>query len=183
MSGKTAVVYWDTSAFLALLKGEMSHGIDAYNALLSQAGAFDRGEIILATSMVGIAEVLSADIGDSVREQFEKMIRRKNFQSITVNDTIARQAATLKQHCYQRAKARGNGDPHVLTMPDALHIVTAMRIEADVLVTLDRDNKNVEVKRRELGMAQITQFYPVPDLYAVRIELPSLGLPGTGLAV
>lgn len=181
MSGKAAVVYWDTSAFLALLKGEKSHGIHAYNALLSQAAAFDRGDIILATSMVGVAEVLSAPLGTGLREQFEQMIRRRNFQSMPVGDTIARQAAALKQHCYQRAKARGDGNPYLLAMPDAIHVATAMRIEADVLVTLDRENKTVEVKRRELGMVQVTQFYPVPDLHPVRIELPALGLPGTAL--
>ncbi|WP_414497350.1 type II toxin-antitoxin system VapC family toxin [Stenotrophomonas maltophilia] len=180
MSGK-ALVYWDSCAFIALLKGEMSHGLNVSQALVSQAGAFDRGQITLATSTVGIGEVVAANLNGDVADRFESMIRRKNFLPVAVNESIARDAARLRSHCYQRAKAHATGEPHILTMPDAIHVVTAMRLEADVLITLDINNKNVEVKRRELGMAEVSRFYPVPDLHSISIQLPTLGQPGTEL--
>ncbi|OEZ01244.1 MULTISPECIES: PIN domain-containing protein [Stenotrophomonas] len=180
MSGRP-IIYWDSCAFLALLKGEAVHGPDAAAALRSQAGAFDRGEIVLATSTVAIGEVIAANLGDAVEEAFELMIRRRNFQPFTVTESIARDAARLRSHCYKRLKASSPGEPYLLTMPDAIHVATAMRAGADVLVTLDTDNKTVKTNRRELGMTQVSKCYPVPDLRSVRIEAPALGLPGTDL--
>lgn len=182
MSGKSAVVYWDSSTFLALLKGENSHGQDVYEALLSQAASFDRGQIILATSTVGITEILSAELADTPTEKFENMIRRSNFQTITLSDAIARQAARLRRHCYGREK-NGVGQPYILSSPDAIHIVSAMLIKADVVITLDSENKTVKTDRREMAMTKVSDHYPVPEMYSVSIQRPALGLPGTGLAV
>ena len=180
MSGKP-VVYWDSSAFIALLKGETSHGQDVATALKSQAGAFDRGEIILATSTIGVGEVIAANLGDDVTERFEKMIRRKNFQLLAVSESVARDAAHLRTHCHQMAKGQANGNPYLLSMPDAIHVASAMRIEAAVLVTTDTNDKAGNYARRELGMTQVSKYYPVPDLHPVPIQLPALGLPGTGI--
>lgn len=180
MSGKRPVIYWDSSAFLALLMGERTHGQGVYEALASQAASFDRGQIILAISTVGITEILSIDIPDEPAERFENMIRRSNFQTIALSDTVARQAARLRQHCYGRER-NGAGEPFVLSTPDALHVVSAMLIKADVLVTLDSNNKTVKRDQREMAMTRVSGHYPVPDLYPVPIQRPALGLPGTAL--
>lgn len=180
MSGKP-IVYWDSCAFIAFLKGEACHGDDVSAALKSQAGAFDRGEIVLATSTIGIAEVISANLGSAVQDELEGIVRRKNFHTIPVNDTIARDAARLRTHCHKAARASSTGDPYLLAMPDAVHVVSAMRIGAAVLVTLDKNDKSVTASRRELGMTSVARFYPVPDLHPVPIQLPAVGLPGTGL--
>ncbi len=180
MSGKTTVIYWDSSAFGALLKEEKNHGVGVYDALLSQAGAFDRNQIVLSVSTVGITEVLSMDLRDDARERFESMIRRSNFQTIALSDGIAQQAARLRRHCYGKEK-NGAGEPYILTTPDAIHVVSAMLIKADVLVTLDSVNKLVKVDRREMAMTKVASHYPVPDLYPVAISRPGLGLPGTAL--
>ena len=180
MSGKTTVIYWDSSAFGALLKEEKNHGDGVYDALLSQAGAFDRNQIVHSVSTVGITEVLSMDLRDDARERFESMIRRSNFQTIALSDGIAQQAARLRRHCYGKEK-NGAGEPYILTTPDAIHVVSAMLIKADVLVTLDSVNKLVKVDRREMAMTKVASHYPVPDLYPVAISRPGLGLPGTAL--
>lgn len=179
MSGKATIIYWDSSAFIALLKEEKNHGDGVYSALLSQAGAFDRNQIVLAISTVGITEVLTG-LGNEAREQFESMIRRSNFQTIALSDGIARQAARLRRHCYGKEK-NGAGEAYILTTPDSIHIVSAMLIKADVLVTLDSENKSVKVDRKEMAMTKVASHYPVPDLHPVAISRPGLGLPGTGL--
>lgn len=178
MSGKPAIIYWDTSAFLALLKGEESHGDGVLDALTSQAGAFDRGAIILATSTVGIMEVLSGNLSDNSCEKFEGMVRRSNFQTITASEIVARKAAQLRKHCYIRAK-NGGEVTHIVTPADALHIASAMLVEAEVLVTLDSANKGG--RRKEMAMTEVSNHYPLPGLKSVPIQRPALGLPGTGL--
>lgn len=181
MSGKPTVVYWDSSAFIALLTGERHHGEGIYEALLSQAGAFDRGEIVLATSTVGITEILSLSMGDGARDRFESMIRRSNFQIIALTENIARHAANLRNHCYGKEK-NGAGEPYILTTPDAVHVASAALIGADFLVTLDSDNKHVtNLGRKEMGMTKVVSHYPAPGLHPVPICRPSMGLPGTGL--
>ena len=120
------------------------------------------------------------DLRDDARERFESMIRRSNFQTIALSDGIAQQAARLRRHCYGKEK-NGAGEPYILTTPDAIHVVSAMLIKADVLVTLDSVNKLVKVDRREMAMTKVASHYPVPDLYPVAISRPGLGLPGTAL--
>lgn len=180
MSGKTIVLYWDSSAFIALLKQEMNHGEGVYEALLSQADAFDHNQIVLAASTVGITEVLSMDMSEEARERFESLIRRSNFQTIALTDGVARHAARLRRHCYGKEK-NGAGEPYILTTPDSIHVVSAMLIKADVLVTLDSENKQVRVDRKEMAMTKVASHYPAPDLYPVAISRPGLGLPGTNL--
>jgi predicted nucleic acid-binding protein len=170
-------VYWDTSAFLALLKNETMHGPGVLDALKSQAGAFDRGEIVLATSTLAILEVNSADLPDSARELFEGMLRRSNMVLVAANETVMRSAAELRRHVYGKDK-NGAGEPYVLSSPDAIHVVSAMQIGADCLVTLDSANKP---KTKEMAMTGVSRHYPVPGMHAVPIERPALGLAGTGL--
>lgn len=180
MSGKRPVVYWDSSTFLALIKKETHHRDKAYETALSQAESFDRGEIVLATSTVGVAEVLAADLTEGQREHFEGMIRRSNFLTVNLTEAIARCAAAIRGHCHREAR-KSSGDPYLLAMPDAFHVASAVLIEAEVLVTLDEKNKVNMARERELGMSQVTQYYPIPGLKPIRIERPSLGQPGTGL--
>lgn len=160
-----------------MLKGEATHGPGVLDALISQAGTFDRGSIVLATSTVGIMEVLSANLSDGGREQFEGMVRRSNFQIITATETVARKAAKLRQHCYLQSKANGSSQ-FKLSPADALHVASAMLIEAELLVTLDSRNKPAN---GELAMTEVCNHYPVPDLYPVPIQRPALGQIGTGL--
>lgn len=180
MSGKRPIVYWDSSTFLALLKGESHHRDGALEAIVSQAEAFDRGEIILATSTIGVAEVLAADLDDKVRDSFMRMTGRSNFQVVDVTTTIAETAANIRSHCYRRAKSNAE-TAYLLSMPDAIHVATAALIEAEVLVTLDEKNKTNKIGERELGMTQVEQYQPIPPLKRIRIVRPSLGLPGTSL--
>lgn len=177
MAGNTPIVYWDTSAFLALIKEEKNHGKGVFEALFAQAGAFDRGQIILATSTVGLMEVLSANLEDSAIEMFENILRRSNFQLITNTETVARKAAALRRHCFGKEKNNSTAN-FILSPPDAIHVVSAMMIKADLLVTLDSANKP---KNREMAMTKVADHYPVPNLHPVPIRRPAMGEIGTSL--
>lgn len=176
MAGKH-VVYWDTSAFLALIIGEENHGPGVLDALSSQAGAFDRGEIILAISTIGITEVLSMNLTDERKALFEGMLRRSNFQIVGLSENLARRAALLRRSCYKLAK-EADEDCYKLSPPDAIHIASAMAIKADLLVTLDCRNKP---KTKEMAMTQVTNFYPVADFASIPVQRPGPGMIGTGM--
>lgn len=171
------VVYWDTSAFLALILGEETHGPGVLDALSSQAGAFDRGEIILAMSTVGITEVLSVPLSDESKVLFEGMLRRSNFQIIGVSEHLARRAAQLRRHCYREGKAAGAAG-FKLSPPDAIHVASAMAVKADLLVTLDSRNKP---GKGEMAMTDVVNFYPLADFHNVTVQRPATGMLGTGM--
>lgn len=177
MAGDTTVIYWDTSAFLALMKEERNHGAGVFEALMAQAGSFDRKQIVLATSTVGILEVLSAELSDNVIKMFNGMLLRSNFQIITNTELIARQAAMLRKHCYGKEK-NGSQENYILSPPDAIHVASAMAIKADLLITLDSENKP---KHREMAMTHVSKHYPAPGLHPVPIRRPSVGDLGTTL--
>ncbi|WP_054830706.1 type II toxin-antitoxin system VapC family toxin [Pseudomonas putida] len=177
MAGKRSIVYWDTSAFLALLKSESGHGKGVLESLTSQAGAFDRGDIILATSTIGVMEVLSSNITDEGRDKFELMLRRSNFQLVMANEAVARQAASLRKHCYLSGKGAGSTE-YLVSPADAIHVTSAMILHSDLLVTLDSKTKT---RKQELAMTAVSSFYPVPGLHPVSIMRPSLGMIGTDL--
>lgn len=175
----TRSVYWDSSAFLALLNLERGHGQGVLDALQSQAGSFDRSQITLATSTLAILEVGSADLSDAARDSFELMLRRGNMLLFSPNETVMRAAADLRRHVYGKEK-NGAGEGYILSPPDAIHVATAMLLKCDCLVTLDSANKP---KTREMAMTRVPRHYPVPGMHSVPIERPAMGLPGTGLVV
>lgn len=177
MSGDSReIVYWDSCIFIAFLKGE-NHGDSATEAIRIQAAEFDANKIVLATSTVGIMEVLSMELTDEVKDKFEKMIRRSNFVIIEANEFVARKAAVLRNHCYAKSKEAGNLNFKV-TPADAIHVSSGMAVLASKIVTTDKKDKK---SKGELGMVSIAKFYPVTGLPSTPILYPSLGVNGDKL--
>lgn len=122
MSGDSReIVYWDSCIFIAFLKAE-NHGAAATEAIRIQAAEFDSNKILLATSTVGVMEVLSINLTDEAKVKFEKMIRRSNFILVETNEFVARKAAVLRNHCYVKSKEAG-GSEFKISPADAIHVV------------------------------------------------------------
>ena len=173
MAGKQ-IIYWDSSAFLALIKGEESHGTGELPALKNQANEFDNGIILLATSTVAILEVLSAELDETQRNAFEGMIDRSNFVLVEASESIMRLAAEIRRYYYGKI-LDGNGKKLIVTSPDAIHIASAVAIEAESLITFDSHNKP---SKREAGMIQIGQLGPILGKHVLSIHRPAFGLTG-----
>lgn len=188
MAGKL-IIYWDSCAFIAYLKGESVHGEDALHALSSHATAFDRGEIILVTSTVGLAEVRCGKLSDEAQGRFDEMCARRNFRIQDMNEVVADLASRIRNECClslkrtantQELRAQTPKSKRILGMADAIHVATAVLCDAAVLVTLDRNEKPAQ-ELREIGMTCVVEHVAQKTLKNLRIELPALGLPGTSL--
>ena len=177
MSGDSReIIYWDSCIFIAFLKGE-NHGESATEAIRIQAAEFDANKIVLATSTVGVMEVLSMKLEDEVKDKLEKMIRRSNFILIETNEFVARKAAILRNHCYTKSKEAGKLE-FKISPADAIHVSSGMAVEASKIVTTDKKDKK---GKGELGMVSIASFYPVTGLPSTPIIYPSLGASGDKL--
>lgn len=90
-----------------------------------------RGEIVLAVTTVTIAEVLTGPLAAG-----EEVLARRyraaleSWQVVALSSDIAEAAARVRATCR-------------LKLPDAIQIASALAINADALVTHDRDFANV----------------------------------------
>lgn len=173
MTGKL-ITYWDSSAFLALIKDEPDHGPGEMPALKNQASEFDSGILLLATSTMAVLEVLSADLPAAQRESFQAMLDRSNFFLIEASESIMRVAAEIRRYYYGKI-LDGNGKKLIITSPDAIHIASAMAVEAESLITFDSENKP---QKREAGMTQIGSLGPILGKHVLPIHRPAFGLSG-----
>jgi len=87
----------------------------------------ERGEIVLAVSTVTIAEVLTGAFGageEALARRYRAVL--DSWQVVALTSDIAESAARL------RAQYR-------LRLPDAIQLAAALAINADALITHDRD--------------------------------------------
>jgi hypothetical protein len=173
MAGKS-ILYWDSCAFLALLKKEQQHGPDELPALEHMASDFDRGIIYLATSTISVLEVLSADIGEDKREKFDGVIQRSNFILMEASEQIMRNAAHIRRYYHGRI-FDGDKKPLIVSSPDAIQVASAVAISAEELVTLDCKNKP---HKREMGLLQLGAAGKIMGTHPMTIRKPSYGRTG-----
>lgn len=173
MAGKS-VFYWDSCAFLALLKKESQHGADELPALEHMAADFDQGLIYLATSTISLLEVLSADLEEVQREQFEGVIQRSNFVIIEASEPIMRVAAQIRRHYYGKV-TDGDNKPLIVSSPDAIHVASAIALPCEEMITLDCRNKP---NKREMGLLQLGAVGKILDVHPMPICKPSYGKSG-----
>ena len=95
-----------------------------YEALFARHAA---GELSLAVTTITIAEVLTGPLGageEALAKRYRSVL--ESWQVVVLTADIAETAARL------RAK-------HKLKLPDAIQLASALAINADALVTHDRD--------------------------------------------
>jgi hypothetical protein len=173
MTGKQ-ITYWDSSAFLALIKDEKDHGPGEMPALKNIASEFDSGIILLATSTITVLEVLSANLPTEQKDAFQGMLDRSNFFLIEASESIMRSAAEIRRYYYGKI-LDGNGKILFVSSPDAIHIASAVAVEAESLITFDSNNKP---NKREAGMTQVGDLGLILGKHVLSIHRPAFGTTG-----
>jgi predicted nucleic acid-binding protein len=121
MAGK---IYWDSNAFLALLQGEQGREAACRDTL----DAAQRGEFLIVTSALTLAEVLWMRGGPKLAEQkaetLNRFFRRSCMRVVNLDRDTAQRAQRLVWETGIRPK-------------DSIHVATAQRYECPVLETFD----------------------------------------------
>lgn len=152
-------IYWDSDCIIAYLQNEAGKA-DQCSYLLERA---DRGEVIVITSTLAIAEVLwmrgGPKIGREKAEIVNKFFRRSIFRVVDVTRKIAERAQLLVWENDIRPK-------------DAIHVATALQSGVLFLETFDASL----IKRSgSVGEKPLLIREPVPAREP-RLPFPSRGV-------
>lgn len=99
-----------------------------YQALFARHAA---GQVLVAVTTITIAEVLTGPLGageEALAKRYRNLL--ESWQVVELTAEIAESAARLRA-------------THKLKLPDAIQLASALAINADALVTHDRDFANV----------------------------------------
>jgi predicted nucleic acid-binding protein len=147
MVGTRPVYYWDTCLFLAWLKDEQRKAgeMDAVKDVLER---FKRRELTLMTSAITIAEISVAKVSSGTYTLLDDVMQRSNFSRIAVDSKIAKLARDLRDHYLSK-------DPTAMTLsvPDAIHVASAIMYRANEMHTFDESNNN---KQKWLGLIPLS---------------------------
>lgn len=107
----------------------------------SIAASIENGDHILAISTILYVEILESKMPKKAIERFEKFLLNKDIvKNVPVSINIAKKAQALRN--------RNQG----LKTPDAIHIATAIFVEANVFHTFDKQLLKLDGKEEVKGL-------------------------------
>lgn len=142
-SGKP-IIYWDTCVLLAWIKDETRQD-DEMEGVYYYADRIFKKHIVLMTSALTDTEILESTLTEEAKKRLGDLFKRPNFQKADVDPKVVQLCAHIRDY-YQKQKQH-DGLP-TLTVPDAIHLSTAIHYNASEFHTFDRNNETN--KRRAL---------------------------------
>ena len=133
MTGK--IYYWDSCCFLALIKDELRES-GQMKGLEQVQEHFDKNECKIISSVILRMEVLVGQWNDKHTEIFDDMLKRRNMQEIEINSKITKLAMEIREFSFNQPQSPN------LSIPDVLHLATAIIFKADGFHTFDGCGKN-----------------------------------------
>lgn len=177
MAGNKELVYWDACIFLAWLLGEVRVDGEEQAGLEDQIRRFDAGEIIVVTSAITSVEVLDCTLSPSACDCFRRLRHEpQKLHTVMVDHKVCDLAREIRNH-YKLTRGPGGAIP---SLPDAIHIATAIQAGCKALYTFDRKDKTRNGEK-------VAGLIPLSGSVAGKYEMlicpppspPQLSLPGT----
>lgn len=132
MPGANPLYYWDTCLFLAWLKDEdrKSGEMDGVREIIERS---QKRDCRLMTSVMTSVEVLQGNIPAGVDRMFKGLLKR--ISRIGMDTKIADLAHDIRNHYLKDGKK--------ISVPDAIHLATAILHRADEFHTFDEQLLNL----------------------------------------
>lgn len=118
-------IYWDSDCFLAHLKGDREKAEQCDGVI--QRG--ERGEVIIVTSALTLAEVLWVRSGPRIPTEKAQIVRKFFRRSFIRIHNVTRKISELAQDLVWE---------HSIKPKDAIHVATAIHIGVDAFETFDK---------------------------------------------
>ena len=118
--------YWDTSVLIALLTDE-DRPAGEMDAAKDVVLAADAGQVIIATSLMTMGEILDPK-GIGAPAAFSELFKRDNFQLLQANAAVYAEAQRLRMAIPK------------LKLPDATHLASAIVYGCEELHAFDKDD-------------------------------------------
>jgi predicted nucleic acid-binding protein len=170
MRGNNETVYWDSCLFIAWLKDEQNRKQGEMDGVRDFVERLKKRSVTIITSTITMTEVTSTKVGAGFMTLFDDVLKRKNLIRVGVDIRIAKLAQELRDYYSTLA---GEFNNKTLSVPDAIHLATAILYKADVFHTFDETNRS-----GTLGLIPLSGNaggYPLVITKPVAIQ-PSLNL-------
>ena len=137
MKRENPLFYWDSCIFLAWLKNEERKPgeMTGIKELVSQ---INKNAARLVTSQMTRAEILKSTLTVDAINKLDNVFKRKNIILAPTDGRVWQLAYEIRD--YYQARKDADGLPTV-TLPDAVHLATAILYQADVFFTFDETDK------------------------------------------
>jgi predicted nucleic acid-binding protein len=136
MPGSNPLYYWDTCLFLAWIKDE-ERKTGEMAGVREIVARSKRRDVIIMTSAVTLTEVLTSRLPAGTANLFSGLLKRVRVCGVDLK--IARMAHDLRDWYIQKPDKY---DKKTLSVPDAMHLATAIMYRANEFHTFDNDNGN-----------------------------------------
>lgn len=128
-------VYWDSSVWIALIKGEVVNGINRFEVPKMILEDAEKGEVTIYTSRLTIVEVHKKKRHTNLTQQEDEKIQSDFFKheyikKIDVDNWVSQ-------------KARDVAWQYRLAPNDAIHLASAIKVQAEVLHYWDCDFSHI----------------------------------------
>jgi predicted nucleic acid-binding protein len=132
--------YLDACVILAWIKNEKRPNPADMDGLQRVIQALDAGEIRICTSVITHIEALPEDMDDKARGVYEAIFARPAYiHQEGVTGAIAKLARTIRNETKKL--------PHTVSTPDAIHVATAIVLEANTFLTFDGTSTKEKKKK------------------------------------
>lgn len=137
MAGNSPIYYWDSCVFLAWLRNEQRRdgemeGVKSYVRKLQSR------QVRLITSAIAYTEVVATKLPVGIDQQFFDLMRRSNVSVIAADIRVTRLARDLRDYYSSSPDVYNN---KTISVPDAIHLATAILYKAVEFHTFDGSNK------------------------------------------
>ncbi len=139
MAGSDQPFYWDTCLFIAWLKDEKRKTPGEMDGVREYIERLKRREIKIITSTLTITETTETKVGAGVLNIFDNLMKRRNLTRVAVDMRVAQLARDLRDYYSQRPD---EFNKKTLSVPDAIHLATAILYRAQEFNTFDRHNRS-----------------------------------------
>lgn len=136
--GKTMVYYWDACVFLRWIADDhIDNGHKEVIRQILEDNKKDKNKII--TSTITHIEVLSSQIEYDAERDYLNFFKRSTTDEIGVDGPIAREARRFRDFFTAQHHETGK----TLSVPDSIHLATAIIWGADELHTFDAEDRRI----------------------------------------
>ena len=133
MPGKSDTVAWDTCIFLAWLKDEKppQRAVGDMEGIAQCLDSIENNKTNLIASALVFSEIFHSTLSQETRDQFSAFRQRINVEFIPADEPINILAGELRDFYQNKA------DVKPLSLPDAIHLATAIIYSVKAFYTFD----------------------------------------------
>ncbi|MEE9443509.1 MAG: type II toxin-antitoxin system VapC family toxin [candidate division Zixibacteria bacterium] len=135
---KVPLVYLDSCIFIAWLKNEQRKNPEETKGISEIMRLIDDNKVRMITSAVTRAEVLRCTLSVKAQRDFDNVLQRRNVVVASTDHNMYTLTHDLRDF-YQNIKDQENLP--TLSVPDAIHLATAIHYEVETFYTFDGKDK------------------------------------------